>query len=148
MIYPKVLLLFLFASTWGMVGVIWFVQVVHYPLFARVQNDFTNYATEHVKRVSWVVIPLMIVEFSSSLILLLFWQSFDTFGQGLLITGIMILAIVWGSTFLLQVPCHEKLARECDQKIIQRLVRTNWIRTLGWSTRGLVVFLLLLTFAG
>ncbi len=148
MLFPKLLLFLLFASTWGMVGLIWIIQIVHYPLFARVQNDFTSYATEHVKRISWVVIPLMIVELSCSLGLLMFWHSFDSFEQTLLVMGLIMLTLVWGSTFFLQVPCHEKMARERDAQVIRRLVRTNWIRTLGWSIRGVLVFVLVFTFVG
>lgn len=33
---PGALLLVHAAATWAMVGLVWFVQVVHYPLFAQV----------------------------------------------------------------------------------------------------------------
>lgn len=38
-------------ATAAMVGLIWFVQVVHYPLFASVGADgFTDYETAHRRR--------------------------------------------------------------------------------------------------
>lgn len=36
------------AATWFMVGLIWFVQLVHYPLFARVgRGGFAAYEGAH-----------------------------------------------------------------------------------------------------
>ncbi len=59
------------ASTLTMFGVIWFVQVVHYPLFARVGADgFAHYASLHATRTTWVVAPPMLVELATSVALL------------------------------------------------------------------------------
>ena len=44
----SVCLLLNFASTWAMVGLIWLIQIVHYPLFSRVGADqFKLYEQEH-----------------------------------------------------------------------------------------------------
>jgi hypothetical protein len=136
--------LILLASTWGMVGLIWIIQLVHYPLFARIHDDFTSYAKEHVKRISWVVIPLMLIEAICSVWLLGFWNSFDTRTKALFGSSLVILILVWASTFLIQVPCHERLMIERDEQTIQKLVQTNWIRTLGWTARGLLIFAMLI----
>ena len=51
------------AATAAMTGLIWFVQLVHYPLFARVGvADFTAYEREHVRRTGLLVAPLMLLE--------------------------------------------------------------------------------------
>lgn len=140
----KTTTLILLASTWGMVGLIWIIQVVHYPLFARIQDDFTSYAKEHVKRISWVVIPLMLIEAICSLWLLSFWNSFDAPMKALFSISLLILMLVWASTFLIQVPCHERLMIERDEHTIQKLVQTNWIRTLGWTARGLLLIVIVI----
>ena len=50
-------------STLAMVGLIWFVQVVHYPLFSSVgQSPFPEYERLHQKRTTLVVAPLMLIE--------------------------------------------------------------------------------------
>ena len=47
----------------GMFGVIWMVQVVHYPLMRFVSGEqFARFETAHRARISWVVGPLMAVE--------------------------------------------------------------------------------------
>ena len=51
------------AATPFMTGVIWVVQVVHYPLFARVGVDgFREYEQSHQRRISLVVGIAMPVE--------------------------------------------------------------------------------------
>ena len=50
------------AATLAMVGLIWFVQIVHYPLMAQVGRDsFAHYEASHTARTTWVVAPLMLV---------------------------------------------------------------------------------------
>jgi hypothetical protein len=46
-----------------MVGVVWFVQVVHYPLFARVASERLDLHSEaHSRFLGYVVGPPMLVE--------------------------------------------------------------------------------------
>lgn len=55
------------ASTLYMTGVIVVVQVVHYPLFERVEaTSFRRYHAEHVRLMTLVVIVPMIVELVTS----------------------------------------------------------------------------------
>ena len=57
-------------STLFMVGLTWFVQVVHYPLFSRVDPDsFPAYHEEHSARTTWVVAAPMLIELASSVAL-------------------------------------------------------------------------------
>jgi hypothetical protein len=53
--------------------------------------------------------------------------------------GVVLVAALWGSTFLWQVPAHEKLAVEFDPATHVRLVWSNWFRTAGWTARGFLV---------
>lgn len=133
------LLLIHAAATWFMAGVIWFVQVVHYPLMARVgDGDWAAYERSHVRRTALIVAPAMLVEATASILILLHEP------RGVLPwTGAGLLALVWASTFALQVPLHGRLERGFDARLHQRLVRTNWLRALGWSARGIVAALML-----
>lgn len=122
-------------ATVSMVGLIWFVQIVHYPLFARVGPDrFVAYELIHQRRTSFVVGPPMAVEGVTSLVLLV--AAPDGVGAALPVVGLGLLAVIHASTLFLQVPAHAALARSYDVDGIRRLVRTNWIRTVGWSARG------------
>ncbi len=124
-----------------MAGVIWFVQVVHYPLMARVgSSGFASYEALHSRLTTRVVILPMLLEVGTTLYML--WRPPGRVGVSWLWIGLMLLAVIWLSTFLLQVPAHRKLARGFDAEAHERLVRTNWIRTLAWTARIVVALLL------
>tara|TARA_R110002072_G_scaffold1280_7_gene10358 strand:+ start:754 stop:1146 length:393 start_codon:yes stop_codon:yes gene_type:complete len=121
-----------------MVGLIWFVQLVHYPLLSRVGDaDFVTYEAGHVQRTSWVVIPLMLAELLSSLALVL--EGGDLVSRPEALIGLALLAGVWASTFFLQVPLHQRLGAGFAAFDHERLVQTNGIRTALWSARGVLV---------
>jgi hypothetical protein len=125
-------------TTLLMVGVIWVIQLVHYPLFELVgRENFVAYERSHTVRIGLIVIPTMLLEALTTMLLVLL----D--GQLLTICGAAILVVIWGATALFQVPCHERLALRFEEAAWQRLVRTNWIRTFGWTTRGGIAIALL-----
>jgi len=128
--------------TWFLAGLIWTVQLVHYPLFAQVSREtFLAYERRHTARISWIVAPAMGGELLSGGWLLL---AADAGARGPLVLGAALLIVVWASTFLVQVPCHRVLGRGFDPAVHGRLVRTNWLRTATWTARsGLVGWLLL-----
>ena len=126
------------AATWFMVGLIWFVQVVHYPLFAGVDaSGWAAYGRRHQMLTTTVVGPVMLVELSC-----VAWLVATSLGP-LTLTGGVLLALVWASTFFIQVPLHRRLERGHDRRIIATLVATNWARTLLWTARGVLALLLL-----
>ncbi len=134
---PIIRLLFLahFGSSLYMVGLIWFVQVVHYPLFANVGSpEFPSYERRHTALTTWVVAPPMLIEGATAV--LLFW--FHPMGVSIwsLATGLALLVVSWLSTAFIQVPCHESLSKVFDPVVHQRLVSTNWLRTAAWSLHG------------
>lgn len=134
---------FLFAiyvmSSFFMLGIIWFVQVVHYPMFNFLRyDDGNNPHKEHQKRTSYVIVPAMFLELGSNI-----WMLFHPYPSFIVVLILLVLTIViLGITFIVQVPCHHSLKREPSKAIIDRLVKTNWVRTFLWSAKG--IFLLLL----
>lgn len=142
---PGVAALVHLVATLMMAGLIVFVQVVHYPLKATVDRaSFRAYQAGHMSRTAWVVVPLMTAELATAL-----WLVARPPSDPLLpvaVAGAGLLAVVWGSTALLQAPAHASLSRGFDARIHRRLVRTNWIRTAAWVLR--VPVALLLAFPG
>jgi hypothetical protein len=118
------------AATLAMVGVAWFVQVVHYPLFAFVGGDFPAYEERHANRTTVVVAPLMTVEAATALLLLATRPGVVT------VAGVCLLGLIWISTAALQVPCHRLLGRGFDRGVHDRLLATSWLRTAAWTVRG------------
>ncbi|HLM67342.1 MAG TPA: hypothetical protein VK358_07440, partial [Longimicrobium sp.] len=126
------------AATAVMVGVIWFVQVVHYPLMALVGREgYPAYQAAHSRRTTWVVMPPMLLEMGTGVWLALRPSPFLPASAAW--AGVALLAVVWLSTFFLQVPQHRRLEGGFDAAAHHRLVRSNWIRTIAWTLRGLLV---------
>jgi hypothetical protein len=125
-----------------MCGLIWLVQVVHYPLFAQVgRAEFAEYQRRHMQRTSWVVAAPMCLE-GVTAVALLIWPPVGVSLVWLWVSFVALIAI-WASTFFLQVPRHEELLRAFDSAVHQFLVRSNWLRTLLWSARALLVLFLI-----
>ncbi len=129
-------------STLLMVGLILFVQVVHYPLMARVgAESFQAYQAGHTFRTSLLVVPLMVTELATALWLAVVPGAFNQ--RPVALAGLGLLAVIWTSTALLQAPAHGRLAKGFDASEHSRLVQTNWIRTASWVARVPVAFALL-----
>ncbi|RAP29526.1 hypothetical protein DID78_03530 [Candidatus Marinamargulisbacteria bacterium SCGC AG-343-D04] len=124
-----------FLSSFWMMTVIWFVQIVHYPLFAYVPKySRIEYSRKHQQWISVLVMPGMLIEAISLVLLgkeMLFNQQW--------ILMLLSLLIIWGSTFFLQVPCHNNLLKDPNDRIVRKLVSTNWIRTFFWTLKTIIV---------
>lgn len=121
-----------------MTGLVWFVQVVHYPLFAYVEGDFVRYEQLHTVRTGWVVAPVMLAELGSSILLVLN-PRFMTRTEASI--GLALVIALWVSTWALQVPQHTTLSQGYDAAAQRFLVSSNWLRTLLWSVRsGLLLY--------
>ena len=129
------------AATLLMAGIIWFVQVVHYPLFRKVgPAAVVAHAAEPVRRTTRVVGPPLAVEGATGAILLLtrpaevpatrVWVGFE------------LPVLVWLSTVLLQVPRHRLLTGGFDPAVGGALVATNRLRTAGWTARAVLVLVM------
>ena len=118
-------------STSVLVGLIWMIQLIIYPSFRFIAEDkWQAFHQMHTRRVSYLVIWLMPVELFLTFIVV----SHHGF-SGLNILMLVCLVVVWGSTFLLQVPAHNKLAKYQSQNEIQFLIKSNWLRTIAWTVK-------------
>lgn len=130
------------AATLFMVGIIWFVQVVHYPLFARVgAAGFAAYSATHARLTGLVVGPPMLVEAATAVALVV--STPPEVSSWLLWVGLVLLAGIWLSTAFLQSPYHTELGGSFDLSAHRSLVGSNWVRTVLWSLRGLIVLWIL-----
>jgi hypothetical protein len=138
-----------YAATLFMTGLIWFVQIVHYPLFAAVLSNtappaFRAYESSHANRTGWVVFPPMAVELTTALSALLPGLRPAFLGQNAAIASAVLVALIWASTGLLQVPLHNRLALTPTQETIRRLVLSNWLRTSLWTARAVLLSVIIL----
>lgn len=135
-----------FAATWLMVGLIWLVQLVHYPLFAFADaTRFPAFARAHQTRIMWIVAPAMTTELGCATIVALLPVPGVT--PGLAWTGLALVGLIWLATAMVHVPQHARLSRGFDARMHRALVRSNWVRTAAWSARGILAIVMLLRFA-
>jgi hypothetical protein len=128
------------AATWGMVGVIWLVQLLVYPAMREVPAErWIPWHLQNCQRISYVVGPLMLGEVFTALGLWLQGLSGAMF-----YISLALLAVNWLSTLVIQIPLHGICEGVHSPTAIRRLITTNWIRTLAWSARGALVGVLVL----
>jgi len=141
---PAVLVHAHLISTLLMVGVIWTVQLVHYPLMSLVGSErFVSYEAAHAPRMAAVVIAP--------------WSV-----QGVSVAGLLMSvppgvapSLVWAAavaavvpvlvTVVASVPAHARLTSGFDVDVHRRLVATNWIRTAGWTVGGAIAVAIAVT---
>ena len=142
-IVSEIILLANFVATAVMAGVIWFVQWVHYPLLASVPVDRAiETAVDHQRRTGQVLALPMAVEGVTTLWLLV--SRPDAVSLILPWASAVLLAVVLGSTVFVSVPLHAKMATNPTADVGQRLVVTNWPRTIAWTARTVVCAAMLL----
>lgn len=143
-------------ATCLMAGLCWCVQVVHYPMMGRVPGEMLKqYATEHARRITWFVAPVMLIEAVTSALLLVMavagkhlgsdWASGWAWVQGdwRVVVGAGLLVAIWVSTFGVLVPLHGRLQRTGDVALVGKLVGHNWVRTVLWTGRAVLALMVM-----
>lgn len=131
--FANLLLLGQIFSCFFMTGVIWIIQLVHYPAFAFVDpKRFLSFHTLHSSQITWIVGPVMLIELSTA-VGLCFLKT------PLVYANLISVVILWGLTGFVSVPIHTQLAQGLDLGLVQQLVMTNWFRTCMWSLRSVAM---------
>ena len=116
-------------------GLIWFVQVVHYPLMGKVGKAyFVAYENAHTRLTSWVTAPPMLLELGTGATLL-----YLNPGLALFQVNLIAIVLIWASTFFIQVPLHGRLSQAFSEPAHRKLVRSNWIRTVLWTGKAVLL---------
>lgn len=124
--------LHLFSSVF-MAGVIWLVQIVQYPAFLLVPKEqFREYHRTHSDRISYVVAPVMLIE-----LICAYWLFYEMGSKYL--AYFVITVVIFAATAFISVPLHNKLSLGKDERTINKLVLTNWIRTILWSVKLIIL---------
>ncbi len=131
-----ILLIHLMATTF-LTGLIWFVQVAHYPLLHQVgPESFAAYERKHIRRTTWIVVPAMLVEAATAGLLV--YRAFRAGPPDLIFLNSIAVALllgIWLSTAIVQAPCHRQLENGYDERVVNQLVLSNWLRAGMWTVR-------------
>jgi hypothetical protein len=140
---PSHIFLILWAalSFWEL-GQIWLIQIVVYPLFARVgEAEYIGYHSFYAKRIPLPVIVPGFAGFLLPIALAFFGPAVPVWMSAAnILTGIIGLLV----TVLLEIPRHNRLeAGGKNDTLIAELIRYNWPRTLSITAQSVVTLLML-----
>ncbi|MGJ8651205.1 MAG: hypothetical protein ACSHX4_12675 [Opitutaceae bacterium] len=113
----------------GMMVLLWLVQLVIYPSFLHVQkSSLVQWHKTYTSRVLFVIVPMMVGQMGLVIHATLMQMNLRN------IFALMLIAFCWLLSFAVSVPLHRTIEQgEGDDTILHRLVRTNWPRTILWT---------------
>lgn len=113
----------------GLVALIWIVQLVIYPSFLYYSRDnLKRWHDKYTNRITYVVLPLMLGQLITAAAQI--WMEVNWFT----IISVVIVCLLWLSTFLKFVPLHNKItAGSFQNQTLVDLDRLNWGRTVLWT---------------
>ena len=139
----RLILLAAFASTWYMTGLIVFVHVVHYPLFARIDPEsFLRYHEDHVRLTTYTVFLPMVIELFAS-VMLVYHDHGTTVSSRLAWAGLAAAVVTWVATGCLSVPLHDTLALGFQAEAHSKLVATNGVRLVAWIAHSAIMLVII-----
>jgi len=129
-----------FALSMAMLSLILVIQLVHYPSFDfYAEATFTHGMQTHQRRISFIVIPLMLTEAIVALTMAVQHPSALTW------LTLALLSAVWLLTLKLQVPLHQQLLAGKDAARVRLLVKGNWWRVGAWALKAVLATMLVIS---
>ena len=123
-----------------MTGLIWTIQLIHYPAFRYIDmSKFTDFTQFHGRNITPITALPMVLELLTGALLLYYFKDF------FYSLNFFLILLVWASTFFLSVPIHVQLSSLRDEVLIEKLILTNWPRTILWTLRsGLLLWMIMM----
>ena len=117
-----------------LIGILIITQIISYPSLLSIDNSyFEKYHKNYVNKISYVVIPFMLIELFS--LLFLTYHISDLF----MIKSLLILMTIWLFTFICIIPLHNSLSNKRSVDIINSLINYNWFRTILWTIKLVII---------
>ena len=126
------------AATLFMVGLIWTIHYVHYPLFANVgESTYASFQASHVERIGKLLFVPWLTEGITliGVLALAFLGGHKALRVPAVINGAAMAVVLVISGFW-SAPTHAKLADGFDISLHDQLMAVNLIRTLAWTVCG------------
>jgi hypothetical protein len=125
------------AATIFMTGMIWTIQVVHYPGFAEVgRSAFPAYESAHQTRIAMLIVFPWAIQTITALALVI-WRPAGV-SLWLPVAGLVVAIALVALTAAIFAPIHGDLSNGFAESAHDRLVNLNWIRTALWSGHAVI----------
>ena len=120
-----------------LVSLVFMTQFITYPTFLHIDKDkFSEYHRKYVNNISFIVAPVMLIELLT-LFLIAYLSS-----EFLIVKTLILLLVIWLTTFFIMIPSHNRISKSFDKKEIINLINYNWVRTILWSLKLLLIIFL------
>ena len=120
-----------------LVSLVIMTQFITYPTFLDIDKDkFSDYHRKYVNNISFIVAPVMLIELLTLSLIAYFSTDF------LIIKSLFLLLVIWLTTFFIMIPSHNRISKSFNLKEIKSLINYNWVRTILWSFKLLVIIFL------
>jgi hypothetical protein len=140
--YPVVLALDI-VPVFALAGLGWFLQIVHYPLYRRVdRHRFLRYHAPDQMLSAAIITPLMLVDLAASFLMFGFPYGGDTVHY--VTAGMICTLVAWSATIFFTRSYQKRLAHGFDPRAFRRLLVTHWIRTYAWSFHAVALLLVVM----
>ncbi|GAB3222004.1 hypothetical protein [Spirosoma arcticum] len=117
------------AVDFGLVVLIWLVQLIIYPSFQYMSTDqLAAWHPKYSNFITLIVGPLMLAQVG-----LIGWELVNR-SSWLAVTSAVLVGLMWASTAFQAVPIHNAIAASnSSPETLAQLVSVNWMRTVGWT---------------
>jgi hypothetical protein len=133
-----IILMLHLAGSFMLTGIVWWVQIITYPLIKETPEAvFKHVHRIYMRRVGWIAAPLMLLEMTTSILLIFFPPPLVP--HALLLINFGLIVLVWLVSTLILLPIHQRLSIGHPAHDVQHLIKMNWIRTSLWSVKGILV---------
>ena len=120
-----------------LVSLVFMTQFITYPTLLNIDKDkFSDYHRKYVNNISFIVAPVMLIELLTLFLIAYLSKDF------LIIKSLILLLVIWLTTFFIMIPSHNRISKSFNIKEIKSLINYNWIRTILWSFKLLVIIFL------
>jgi len=127
-------------------GVVWFMQVVHYPLLTYTNPDkWTEFNEKRRMYTMMLTYPLMAFEALTGFTLILLATQSPSYPYLAVSLGILLALLIY--TFMYLNPLLKKMTGPADEISHKKFIKLHWVRTIGWSLRLLLLILVVLASA-
>ena len=121
-----------------MVGLIWTIHTVHYPLFAHVgESTYAAFQSQHVDRIGKLLFLPWLTEGITllAILVLVFFGNQRNLRLPAFLNGVgMAIALIISGFW--SAPAHGDLADGFNAAVHDRLMTANLVRSLGWTLCG------------
>lgn len=140
-----------------MVGMIWVIQVLHYPSLGKAgkltfetENEaiYDALQSQHVDRIGNLLIVPWLTEGITLLVIL--WIALfgrDTLARVPALINGAAMAVILAISGFWSAPAHGKLLDRFDPDVYDRLMTANLVRTMAWTICGVAAVWSLVDFA-